>query len=172
MARASVAVCSWVGGQRLVLGRRHPPASDRGRPRGQVGVDAILIVARGQTLARCPCLLRGVLVAANAALPGTAAVERAISAGALSQALLLLLQAVQEVDDDVSYAGEEVVEARLRRFLAQRLLENASQQLGHVAQVVGVDADGIEGARGDVELIPKAHVDVGDLALGGGPARP
>ena len=105
---------------------------------------------------------------------GGAGLSRALTAAArtLAQALLLLLKAMQEVDDDVSYAGEEVVEARLRCFLAQRLLENSSQQLGHVAQVVGVDADGIEGARGDVELISKAHVDVGDLALGGGAAGP
>ena len=79
---------------------------------------------------------------------------------------------MQQVDDDVSYTGEEVVEARLRCFLAECLFEDPTQQFWHISQISGVDSNGVEGPRGDVELVSQANVDIGDLALGGGPARP
>ena len=76
------------------------------------------------------------------------------------------------IDDNVSFAGQEVVEARLGCFLAERLFEDPTQQLRHISQIVCVNPDGVEGARGNVELVSQANVDIGDLALGGGPARP
>ena len=79
---------------------------------------------------------------------------------------------MQQVDDDVADSWQKVVEAGLGGFLAERLLENAAQQLGDIAKILGVDADGVEGARSDVELISETNVDVGDFALGGGAAGP
>jgi hypothetical protein len=119
-------------------------------------------------------LLRFVCVAraSYAALAWTAPVERAISSCALAQALLLLLEAMQQVDDDVAYTREEVVEARLGGFLAERFLEDATEQFGDISQIIRVDANGVECARGNVELVAQTHIDIGDLALGGGAARP
>jgi spore germination protein YaaH len=86
--------------------------------------------------------------------------------------LLLLLEAVEQIYDDVSYSWQEIVEAGLRGFLAQRLLQYSAQQFRHVSEIVRVDSNGVEGARRDIEFIAQTHVDVRDLALGGGPARP
>jgi hypothetical protein len=79
---------------------------------------------------------------------------------------------MEQVDDDVADTRQKVVEAGLRSFLAECFLENAAQQLGDIAKILGVDADGVEGARGDVELISETNVDVGDFALGSGAAGP
>jgi hypothetical protein len=113
-----------------------------------------------------------VAIAANAALARAAAVEGAIPPGALPQPLLLLLQAVQQVDDDVANARQEVVEAGLRGFLAERLFENPTKQFRNVSEIGRVYADGVESPRRDVELIAQAHIDIGDLTLGGVLARP
>jgi hypothetical protein len=80
-------------------------------------------------------------------------VEGGVATCALAKALLLLLQPMEQVDDDVADTRQKVVEAGLRSFLAECFLENAAQQLGDIAKILGVDADGVEGARGDVEFI-------------------
>lgn len=79
---------------------------------------------------------------------------------------------MEQVDDDVSDAREEVVEAGLRRFLAKRLLQDAAQQFWDVSEILCVDPNSVERSRRDVEFIAQAYVDVGDLALGGSPAGP
>ena len=96
----------------------------------------------------------------------------AATACALAQTLLLLLKAMQEVDDDVSDTREEAVETLLAGFLAERFLEDAAQKVGHRAKVLGIDTDAIKGATGNVELVAQAHVDVRHLALCGRAARP
>ncbi|KAI1532412.1 actin-interacting protein Bud6 Aip3 [Pyrenophora tritici-repentis] len=66
----------------------------------------------------------------------------------------------------------EVVEACLRRFLAQRLFQYATKEFGNISEVICVNANSIEGSRRYVELVAQTYVHVRDLALGGGPARP
>lgn len=106
----------------------------------------------------------------DAGVPGALAA----TAGALAQSLLFLLKAMQEVDDDVADTGEEAVETLLTGFLAERFLEDGAQEVGYRAKVLRVDADAVEGATCNVELVAQAHVDVRDLALAGrvpGPLR-
>lgn len=79
---------------------------------------------------------------------------------------------MEQVDDDIPYAREEVVEAGLRGLLAKGFFEDTAKQFRDVSEVLRVDADGVEGTGGDVELIAEAYVDVRDLALGSGTAGP
>lgn len=104
----------------------------------------------------------------------SAGLSRALTAAArtLAQALLLLLEAMQEVDDDVADTGEEAVETLLAGFLAKCFLEDGAKQVGHRAKVLGVDPDTIEGATGNVELVAQADIDVRNLALAGGVPGP
>ena len=96
----------------------------------------------------------------------------AATAGTLPQTLLLLLKAMQEVDDDIADAWEKSVEALLTGFLAESLLEDGAQKVGHRAKVLGIDTYAVEGATGNVELIAQTDVDIRDLALTGSIARP
>lgn len=96
----------------------------------------------------------------------------AATACALAQTLLLLLKAMQEVDDDVSDTGKEAVETLLAGFLAERFLENGAQKVGYRAKVLGVNTYAIKSTTGDIELIAQAHVDVRDFALAGSVAGP
>lgn len=79
---------------------------------------------------------------------------------------------MQQIDDDVSYPRKKSVEACLRSFLTEGFLQNASEKLWDISQVGCIHADGVEGARGYVELISETHIDVRDFALGCGAARP
>lgn len=90
----------------------------------------------------------------------------------LPQFLLLLLEAVQEVDDDVADAREVAIEALLAGFLTEGVFEDTTQQVGDGAQVGCVDFDCVESPTCYVELVTQTDVDIGDLALGGGAAGP
>lgn len=79
---------------------------------------------------------------------------------------------MQQVDYDVPYPRQVLVQTRLARLLRQRVFKYTPQQVRNGAQVGGVDADGAEGATCYVELVPQADVDVADLALGGAAAGP
>ena len=79
---------------------------------------------------------------------------------------------MQQVYNDISYPGQKPIQALLTRLLTQRILQYPSEQIGDWAQIVGIDADGVEGATCYVELVAQADVDVADFRLGGLVARP
>lgn len=90
----------------------------------------------------------------------------------LPQPLLLLLQAMQKVNDDIPNPRQELVQASLARFLTQRLFQDPAKQVGYGAQVVGFHADSAECSTRYVELVAQPDVDVADFALGGRAAGP
>jgi len=79
---------------------------------------------------------------------------------------------LQKINDDISYSGQKLVQAGLGRILTESLFEDSAKEIRDRTQILSVDADGIEGAAGNVELVTQTDVDVGDLALRGISSRP
>ena len=79
---------------------------------------------------------------------------------------------MEQVDDNIPDPWQEAIQTRLARLLRERLFQYTSQQVGDGTQVVGVNADRVEGSTCDVELVAQPHVDVADFGLGGGVAGP
>lgn len=97
---------------------------------------------------------------------GVPTVDRAgVPARLLPQFLLLSLQTMEEVDDDVSYPWQELIQTRLAGFLAERFLENCTQGVWDGAKVCRVYPNSSKGSTSYVELIAQPHIDVRHFAL-------
>lgn len=56
--------------------------------------------------------------------------------------------------------------------MAQSSLKNMSQEVRNIPEVGYVDVYSVEGSAGHVEFVAQAHINIGDLAIGGLAARP
>jgi hypothetical protein len=44
--------------------------------------------------------------------------------------------------------------------LAERFFQYAPQQLRNISQILSIDANGVEGTGGDVELVAQTNIDI------------
>lgn len=79
---------------------------------------------------------------------------------------------MEKRDNDVPYSGQEPIQARRAGFLAQRLLQNGSQQFGNWTKIRSIDPNAIECSASNVEFVSQADVDIGNLSFCGSMARP
>lgn len=79
---------------------------------------------------------------------------------------------MEEVNYDVPDLWEISVEARSRGVLAKCVLEDIAENVGNVAQIRGLDTDGIEGPTSEVEFIAQAHVHIRHFGFRGLFPRP